>query len=208
MARASLETQQAVYLALRGVFTGEVARLREKKAIRRIVKAHEGDIDLLVKKYTLEGVVGVARSLVLEEVFESELKAKERFPTAFKDAVVSHADEAPEQAGTMSEHEVSDKAHTCRRCGSSDTVIIADSIGLQEGQISILPVLIACIADISQWTTRLGTPRLDHPKELLPTSGCSRYSCLSKLNIRSLTSFRGRWSAYASHTDNDFYPDY
>lgn len=185
MAPASLETQQAVYLALRGFFTGEVARLREKKAIRRIIKAHEGDIDLLVKKYTLEGVVGVARSLVLEEVFESELKAKERFPAAFKNAVASNADETSEQAGTVSGHDVSDKAHTCQRCGSSDMIIIADSIGLQEGQISILPVRIVCIADISQWPTRLGTPRLDQPKALLPTSGCSRYSCLSKFNIRS-----------------------
>ena len=133
MARTSPATQEAVYLALRGVLTGELAKLRDPKAIRRIVKTHEEDIVLLIKKHKLDGVVGVVRSLLVKEVFESELKAKELFPAAFDNAVVGNADEGPEEPSTVPEYEASEKAPTCQRCDSSDMVDIADSIGLQEG---------------------------------------------------------------------------
>lgn len=77
--------ERVVYLALKNVFKGQDADIRQNKAVRKLVRRHKGqeDVASLVQGHGLDVVCNTARTLLLDEIFASTLKAKIRFPELF-----------------------------------------------------------------------------------------------------------------------------
>ncbi|KAH8817458.1 hypothetical protein F5884DRAFT_853873 [Xylogone sp. PMI_703] len=77
--------ERAIYLALKNIFQGSKASLRKTKKVRKLITKHskQHDIAHLIKTHDLDTVSSIARSLLLEEVFSSPVRAKTRFPQVF-----------------------------------------------------------------------------------------------------------------------------
>ncbi|KAI1112899.1 hypothetical protein F5Y14DRAFT_240712 [Nemania sp. NC0429] len=77
--------ERVVYVALKNVFRGSNAEIRQLKAVRKLVAQRQNDADVsnLIKQYKIDTVCSMARVLLVDEVFQSTLKAKIRFPELF-----------------------------------------------------------------------------------------------------------------------------
>ncbi|KAI1755342.1 hypothetical protein F4782DRAFT_488194 [Xylaria castorea] len=89
--------ERVVYLALKNVFKGKNAEVRRLAAVRKLITQNQKDSDVsgLINGHNIDIVCQMARSLLTEEVFESTLKAKIRFPEVFD---VSPAQSAEREA--------------------------------------------------------------------------------------------------------------
>ncbi len=97
MAKKNPPDERVVYLALKNVFKGTQAEVRQQKAIHKLVTKHKKNTEVanLVREYDMDTVCNVARTLLTEQIFESTLKAKLRFPEVFD---VSSAQSAEREA--------------------------------------------------------------------------------------------------------------
>lgn len=78
--------ERLVYLALKNVFRGADAQLRKSKKIRELILKRQSSIDVrdLIDAHNIDNVCNVAKSLLEQQLFESTLKAKIRFPEVFE----------------------------------------------------------------------------------------------------------------------------
>lgn len=78
--------ERLVYLALRGVFKGADAHIRKVKKIHDLIEKHrhENNISNLIQEHNMDNLCNVAKILLEQQVFESTLKAKIRFPEVFE----------------------------------------------------------------------------------------------------------------------------
>lgn len=85
MAQVLLD-EKLVYLALRGVFVGEHAQLRKRKAIHKVIceRKQEPGLQSLIQAHGVNDVTRVAKVLLVDQIFASRLRAKARFPEAFQ----------------------------------------------------------------------------------------------------------------------------
>jgi hypothetical protein len=97
MAKKNPPDERVVYLALKNVFKGNHAVIRQPKAIHKLVTKHKHHTEVidLVREHDMDTVCNVARILLTEQIFESTLKAKLRFPEVFD---VSPAQSAEREA--------------------------------------------------------------------------------------------------------------
>jgi hypothetical protein len=77
--------ERVVYLALKNVFKGSGAEVRQLQRIRKLIlnNQEQHDVANLIKVYNIDTVCNTARTLLTERIFESTLKAKIRFPEVF-----------------------------------------------------------------------------------------------------------------------------
>ncbi|EMC91556.1 hypothetical protein BAUCODRAFT_134403 [Baudoinia panamericana UAMH 10762] len=113
--------ERVVCLALRSVFTGEDAKVRSSKAIKKQIQihAHRPDVQALMQSHHQEHVYQTAKNLLVENVFGSSLRAKIRFPEVFSTSPAQSAErEHSEEEAARSE------AHAIRNAaeGHSNTV--------------------------------------------------------------------------------------
>lgn len=96
MAR-NMPDERVVYLALRNHFTGADAKIRQQKKIREIIQKHQDHVDIrgLIQAHNIDNVCKTAKILLEQQIFESTLKAKIRFPEVFE---VSPAQSAEREA--------------------------------------------------------------------------------------------------------------
>lgn len=89
--------ERVVYLKLKHVFKGDNAKVRQTKTIQKLLVKHgrEEDVSDLIKEHNLDIICSTARVLLTEQIFESTLKAKIRFPEVFD---VSPAQSAEREA--------------------------------------------------------------------------------------------------------------
>ena len=80
--------ERVVYLALKIVFKGPNAGVRQPKSIRKLIKKSQGQGDIagLLESHNIDMVCNTARVLLTEQIFESTLKAKIRFPEVFDES--------------------------------------------------------------------------------------------------------------------------
>ena len=85
MARVDVPDEQAVYLALKDVFVGPAASIRNCKPIAKVLRKYETrkDVAILIKAHGLHALKKTIQILLGEEIFQSTAKAKNRFPQAF-----------------------------------------------------------------------------------------------------------------------------
>lgn len=77
--------ERVVYLALKNVFKGPDAEVRQPKTIRKLItrSQEQPDVAHLVRAHNIDVICSTARTLLTEEVFGSTLRAKIRFPEVF-----------------------------------------------------------------------------------------------------------------------------
>ncbi|RYP78913.1 hypothetical protein DL771_000298 [Monosporascus sp. 5C6A] len=75
--------KRRVYLACRGLFTGDKARFRKPKTVRKVVERHEASLRTLIHDLGEEKTIEVVCDLLGRRIFESELRAKIEFPELF-----------------------------------------------------------------------------------------------------------------------------
>ncbi|KAI0551077.1 hypothetical protein F4679DRAFT_540228 [Xylaria curta] len=92
--------ERVVYLALKNVFKGKNAEVRRLTAVRRLITQNQKDSDVsnLINGHNIDIVCQIARSLLTEEIFESTLKAKIRFPEVFDVSPAQSAERAASEA--------------------------------------------------------------------------------------------------------------
>jgi hypothetical protein len=89
--------ERLVYLALRGVFLGPDAHLRNQKKVRDRIQKYKdnAEIKALLQQHSEDSICSIAKVLLERQVFESSLKAKLCFPEVFD---VSPAQSAEREA--------------------------------------------------------------------------------------------------------------
>jgi len=97
--------ERLVYLALKNVFKGNDAQVRNSKTIRKIIQKQQKDINFktLVHAHNIDNICNVAKSLLEQQIFESTLKAKIRFPEVFEVSPAQSAERATSEAGARTE---------------------------------------------------------------------------------------------------------
>ena len=78
--------ERLVYLALTNIFRGADAQLRRPKKIRELILKQQDNIDVrdLIEIHNIDHVCNVAKTLLDQQIFESTLKTKIRFPEVFE----------------------------------------------------------------------------------------------------------------------------
>jgi hypothetical protein len=99
----SLPDEKLVYLALKGVLQGQDVRVRRKGKVRKLIEKQQNhtDIKRLIQTYSIDSLCQTAEALFRDQIFESTLKAKIRFPDFFEVSSSQTAERA------TSEHEAS-----------------------------------------------------------------------------------------------------
>ncbi|KAL2366233.1 hypothetical protein RJZ56_000881 [Blastomyces dermatitidis] len=107
--------ERVVYLALKNIFKGPNAHVRQPKIIRKLIgrSQNQGDVANLVKAHNIDTICNTARTLLTEQIFESTLKAKIRFPEVFDVSPVQSAErEASEVEAARNEaNAIKDAVH-------------------------------------------------------------------------------------------------
>lgn len=85
MAVNPLPDERVVYLALKNVFEGQNAKVRQNKAIQKLIKKNkkQGDVADLIREHNFDVICNSARTLLSDEIFADTLEAKIRFPELF-----------------------------------------------------------------------------------------------------------------------------
>ncbi|OAP55055.1 hypothetical protein AYL99_10755 [Fonsecaea erecta] len=92
--------ERVVYLALRNTFKGADAQVRRPKKVRELVQKVQkrSDVRDLIREHNIDNVCNVARSLLEQQIFESTLKAKIRFPEVFQVSPAQTAERSASEA--------------------------------------------------------------------------------------------------------------
>jgi len=94
MAKKNPPDERVVCLALGNVFKGTHAETRQPKAINKLITKHRiyTEVAYLFREHGMDTVCNVARTLLTEQIFESTLKAKPRFPEGFDVSLAQSAE--------------------------------------------------------------------------------------------------------------------
>lgn len=92
--------ERVVYLALKESFKGADAQVRKAKKVREIVQKAQNNIDVrdLIQQHNIENVCSVTKTLLEQQIFESTLKAKIRFPEVFEISPAQSAERSASEA--------------------------------------------------------------------------------------------------------------
>lgn len=92
--------ERLVYLALKNIFKGTDAQARNPKTIRKSIQKHQTHpgIRSLIHEHSIENVCNTAKLLLEQQIFESTLKAKIRFPEVFEVSPAQSAERAASEA--------------------------------------------------------------------------------------------------------------
>ena len=105
--------ERVVYLVLKNLFKGPEAKVRQPKSIHKVIQRNEtnGDVASLVDAHGINAICNTTRTLLTEQIFESTLNAKLRFPEIFDISPAQSAErEASEAEAARSE------ADALKRC--------------------------------------------------------------------------------------------
>jgi hypothetical protein len=96
----NLPDERVVYLALKEFFKGADAQIRRPKKVREIVQKAQDNLDVrdLIQQHNIDNVCNVTKSLLEQQIFESTLKAKIRFPEVFEISPAQSAERSVSEA--------------------------------------------------------------------------------------------------------------
>lgn len=127
--------EQAVYVALKSVFTGENAKVRRLPVVKKMISQRKTDptIATLIKQHGNETLSTVASSLLSNGIFESTLKAKVRFPKLFDLSAAQNANRGASAAKAVKSEAkaIKDAAKTGQ--GSLDNETECDRVDTENG---------------------------------------------------------------------------
>ncbi|KAJ5158524.1 uncharacterized protein N7500_008175 [Penicillium coprophilum] len=100
--------ERLVYLACQHIFRGPNSHVRKLKTVKGLIKQNEVTLTDILREYNINRTSKVAKKLLAEEVFDSTLQAKIRFPELFDvspaqsaERETSEAEAAREEANTV-----------------------------------------------------------------------------------------------------------
>lgn len=180
--------ERLVYLALRGVFSGEDAKIRSAKAIRKQIQKHQQreDVKSLLNNHNQDHVFNTARELLESHIFESTIDAKIRFPEVFSISPAQSADrEQSEEEAARSEANAIKNAAEGRLDDLGPNEIPCETSNQDPTSLAtgMVPSSTYCLlpADILQYNSRSTSTVSSTRYSLCPRSTPSTYP--SKLNI-------------------------
>ena len=118
----NLPDERLVYLALKNHFKGADVQVRKLKKIREVIQKHQRHVDLrdLIREHSIDHISHIAKVLLEQQIFESTLKAKIRFPEVFEVSPAQSAErEASEAEAARTEEDAIKDAAEGRRRGSA-----------------------------------------------------------------------------------------
>ena len=123
--------ERLIYLALKNTFKGADAQVRKPKKIRELIQKQQQSRDVrdLVQAHNLDNVCNVAKVLLDQQIFESTLKAKIRFPEVFE---VSPAQSAERSASEEEAARTEADAIKVAAEGPSGAVLSEDHTAIAE----------------------------------------------------------------------------
>jgi len=92
--------ERLVYLALRNIFKGADAQVRRPRKVRELIQKANQNVDIkdLIREHNLDNVCNTAKALLDQQIFESTLKAKIRFPEIFEVSPAQSAERSAAEA--------------------------------------------------------------------------------------------------------------
>jgi hypothetical protein len=90
--------ERLVYLACQHIFRGPNAQLRKQTKIKNLIQQNQLTIGGIIQEHDIDSVCQVAKGLLEEQIFESTLKAKMRFPELFDVSPTQSADREASEA--------------------------------------------------------------------------------------------------------------
>lgn len=92
--------ERLVFLALKTIFKGVDAQLRNIKKIRKHILNHQenDEVHSLIEEHNIDNVANAARVLLEQGIFSSTLKAKIRFPEVFDVSPAQSAERSASEA--------------------------------------------------------------------------------------------------------------
>ncbi|RYO93700.1 hypothetical protein DL762_000905 [Monosporascus cannonballus] len=141
--------KRRVYLASRGVFTGDKAHIRKLKTVRKVVEQHKASLRTLIHDLGEEKTIEAVRDLLERRIFESELRAKTEFPELFHSSPsqeiqreASEIDAARSAAEAINEIASVEEAEADTDGEVGDATVVADMAGASNPtKPAILPSL-------------------------------------------------------------------
>ncbi len=98
--------QRVVYLHCRSIFSGADAQVRRQKKVRQLLARKNASISTLTHEFSLDAICIIAKELLEDGVFGSEMRARLRFPELFKTSEAQLAErQASEALAARSEAE-------------------------------------------------------------------------------------------------------
>ena len=76
--------KRRVFLVCRAVFTGDKAKIRQLKKVRRVFEAHRAQLRPLTAALGEDRAIEIVRDLLERRIFESDFRAKLEFPDLFR----------------------------------------------------------------------------------------------------------------------------
>lgn len=100
MANKNPPDERVVYLAFKNVFKGSNAKVRQPKSIRKLIlkNQNQSEVASLIKAHNIDTICNTTRVLLSEQLFESTLKAKHRFPEVFDVSPAQSAERGASEA--------------------------------------------------------------------------------------------------------------
>ncbi|KAL4878178.1 hypothetical protein BJY04DRAFT_221324 [Aspergillus karnatakaensis] len=87
--------ERLVYLACQHIFHGSNSLVRKRKNIKSLIQQNQPALTDILREYSIDRTCNVAKKLLVDQVFHSNLRAKIRFPELFE---VSPAQSAEREA--------------------------------------------------------------------------------------------------------------
>ena len=82
------------------MFKGADAQVRRPKKVRELIQKAQQNVDVrdLVREHNMDNVCNMAKALLEQQIFESTLKAKIRFPEVFEVSPAQSAERSASEA--------------------------------------------------------------------------------------------------------------
>lgn len=92
--------ERVIYLALKNVFQGPNAKLRKRATIRKLIREANGQDDIadLLREHNPDVLCKLTQKLLSQNIFESTLNAKLRFPELFDTSPTQSAEDQASEA--------------------------------------------------------------------------------------------------------------
>lgn len=108
--------ERLVYLACQHIFRGSNSQVRRLKAVKGLIEQNKIALADILREYNVERTSNVAKKLLENQVFDSTLKAKIRFPELFDVSPTQSAEREASEAEAAR-----DEANTVQKISQRET---------------------------------------------------------------------------------------
>lgn len=90
--------ERLIYLACRNIFHGSNSSVRKRKQVMNLIKRNQPVLTDILREYNIDRTCNVVQRLLRDQVFQSSVRAKIRFPELFNVSPAQSADREASEA--------------------------------------------------------------------------------------------------------------